>query len=230
MSVVTATSNVIRSCWATGLWWILNKGTDEKDESSSRDALSHTHTSTYMYGGGPNTEVREREQGLIPAAGTCACVCVSKHLGRRRLPLHRPTGTSGSDSNNGSNAGGGGMVGGGGQSGMRGWYLRLCPRHPQPPPPPQTGSQYRTLPSPHIVVYSSSILLCRTEIIEGRHFGTHFFSCDCISTHKIYECLFLYVLYNIVNIILLNTIILMCTNNNNLYTCLFLQSSHLPTD
>lgn len=114
----------------------------------TRCSLSHTHTRTVV-----DRSERERvsEQGLIPAAGTCACVCVSKHLGR--LPLHRPTGTSGSDSNNGSNAGGGEMEGG--QSGMRGWYLRLCPPLSETPTTSATAADRISVPHPHIILYSS---------------------------------------------------------------------------
>lgn len=142
-------------------------------------SLSHTHTRS-------RTVVDRSEQGLIPAAGTCACVCVSKHLGR--LPLHRPTGTSGSDSNNGSNAGGGGMGGGAIRN------ARLVPASLSPLVRDTHNLRHRrrqdlsTAPS-HYPVFLNPVGV----ILQTGHFSTRTLILSvCVLTQKIHEGVLLY--------------------------------------
>lgn len=145
MNVVTAT---LHYCTVQSRrLGVLNKGSWRVIVTRC-DVVSHRHTHTQSC----VHVLVSIKQGLILAC-TCACVCVSKHL-PAAAPLHRSTGTSGSDSNNGSNAGGVVVMlwseEGGGQSGMRGWYLRLSPdstRHPPPPtpPPPATATDLQHL-------------------------------------------------------------------------------------
>lgn len=161
---------------------ISNKGSGRVIVTRGSLSLSHTHT----YGGGPEWE-RESEQGLIPAAGTCACVCVSKHLGR--LPLHRPTGTSGSDSNNGSNAGGVGMGGGGAIRNARLVPASLSPLVRDTHNLRHRHRQDLSTAPPHYPVFLNPVGI----ILQTGHFSTRTLILSvCVLNQKIHEGVLLY--------------------------------------